>query len=450
MSNVNPNVAFLNKAWAMLWDPTSNYYVPKILANGGTFGTVNIQPLQTLALDDMNDTPLYQSSTWGNVDISLTGMNLTGIPQVNGTGFTPSSDASQVTGTVTFSQLELTGAYEVDGSGIVGCAMDLGLEKIIPGGSSTKLTGQDDPPSNLSLASQYRDQLVNQGGNGITLVSTYYDQNDTLNTILDDTNAFTQAWQYAHPAGAGLDTKYFMGVTNVAGQNPADPNYNVGGDQYNTHSYYMQNTLLAFAIYKAGPNPPPENQYVQLQNSIVGFKGATMPNDQSQTVNNVMNTVQNTNAPASVEALMQVPETAIARKAREMAEKDYPMWEAKAAAKRAAEQAATTTYSSSGNFDFQFNNPTLTFNGTVAVGGISPNITLTVTITSLSSTIPNVNIVLLSGSDPTLTSDAQDHINNAAWFQTNIGVKVNAALNSTSLLSTFSSIFNQALINLLS
>ncbi|MEI9918537.1 MAG: hypothetical protein WDO14_07020 [Bacteroidota bacterium] len=446
MNTPNPNVVILNRAWAMLWDPKSSFYIPGVLAKGGTFGNVTIPPLQTLALKNMDNVPLYSSSFWGNVEISLDGMTLSGIPQVNGTAFTPSDDASQITGTIAFSNLILGGSYKVVGSGLVGCAMDLGLEKIMGVGTKADRTANSslDPPSNLDLARQYRDQLVKQGGNGVQLVSTYYDQNDTINTILTGSNAFTAAWPNAKTDDH--DTKYYMEQTNAAAQNPDNPAYTVGGDGYNMHAFYMQSIMLAVAINMANGSTDPDNPYVSLQKSIICFKKPAAANDQQQTVGSVMQTVQNAPTP---ECSLNVPESDVERKAREMAEKDYPMWEAKAAAEAASVAAAITTYTSSGAFEFGFAMPTITFNGTVTIGGISPNVTMTISITSLSSVIPNVAIILLVGTDPALTSDAQEKINNAVWFQQNIGLKVQGALNQQSLLNTISNIFNQAIISIL-
>ena len=458
MNSTNPNDVILSKAWNMLWDKSSKFYLPTILENGGDFGGEHIPPLQSVDLDDLKKIPLYQSKTWGNVDITLSSIVLSGIPQVSSNGFTPDSADGKISGGIAFSLLDIKGAYEVIGSGLVGCAMDLAQSSAESGPMPPPVEEEEFPllgdaqPANLDLARDYRDQLINQGNNGATLVSTYYDQNDTMNTILNDHNAFTAAWPIAVPPGSGGNTKYYMGVTNVAGQNPNDPVYTVGGSAYNSHSYYMQTLLLGVAKNMANGSKDPENPYYALEQSITDFKSNTLPNDGSSTVDTVMTTVK-TATPIipsqGGENLEEVVEHEVARKAREAAEKDFDMWQKKAEAAKAATVAAVTTYKSSGNFDFSFPMPTIAFDGTVKVSGISPNITMTTAVTKLTAAIPDVNINLLSGTDPSFTADAQSKIHDAVWFQQTIGVKVNAALNTQSLLGKISGVMNQALKTLL-
>ena len=447
MSNGNPNAVILNKAWALLWQPTSSYYLPTILKNGATFGGTTIPPMSQLPLNDIKSLPLYSSNFWGNVSISLTGLVLSGLPSIQNQSFTPSSNAASVTATVAFGSLTFGGNYEVVGSGIAGCAMSMGWAKAYSGATA----GDDPPPANMDLARQYRDQLVNQPGlNGLSLVSTYYDQNDTINTILSQNNAFTRAWPLAHPSGGpNLTTAFYMGVTNAAGENPGSPLYPVGYVDYDVHAYYMQTVLLATALDYADGSKDAENPYVALADAIKGFKGYTLTKkDDPMTVNAVMDTVQNT-PPMSAAALAAVPETEAARIGREMAERDYPRWRNEAMAAEAARTFQGTTYTSSGSFSFGFSMPTVTFTGTVMVSGIPPHETMTITLTSLTASIPNVDIQLLNGTDANFTRDAQAQINNAEWFQKNIGLKVNTELGSPTVLSYVSNLFNQALNNIL-
>jgi hypothetical protein len=445
MNQVDPNVVILNQAWALLWDPTSKFYLPTVLQNGGSFGNTTLPPMTQVALDDMDSIPLYSSNTWGDVEISLTGLNLSGLPSVQNQSFTPAPDASSVSGTVAFGSLTFSGLYEVLGSGLVGCAMDIARTKATPppGGAGASA---GPPPSNMDLARQYRDQLVAQSGNnGITLVSTYYDHNDTINTILNQNNPFTRAWPLATPSGPGLNTAHYMGVTNTAAQNPTSPDYQVGDEGYNIHGYYMQTLLLRTAELYANGSTDPENPYVALQNAIVGFKCHTMKHQQPMTVGAVMDTVQNTDQQCDPGAMV---EHDLARRGREMAERDFAMWHNQAMAAEAARVGQATTYRSNGAFVFDFGMPTVTFNGTVAISGIPPQQTMTVTLTSLTAAIPNVDIELLSGTDPTFTADAQDHIHDAIWFQKTIGLRLNAKLGSPKVLNYLSSLFNQAINSL--
>lgn len=450
--STNPNVAILDQAWAMLWEPTSDYYLPTILQKGGTFGKTTIPAMATVAVSDITAIPLYSSDTWGDVSIDLTSLQLSGLPSIQNGSFTPASDASSISAVVAFGSLTFSGSYEVTGSGLAGCAMDMAGSQAGGGGPIPPETGdaagvEDDGPTNMDLARQYRDQLVQQSGaNGTTMVSTYYDHNDTMNYILNRSNAFTLAW----PTEATNDktTRDFMQQTNAAAQNPKDQNYQIGDDDYNSHAMMMQNVLISTSFGYADSPTDPENPFVALATDTAAFRGNTIPYQQPSTVGTVMDTVQNA-TPLTTAQLATMEESPLARAARIRGERVFAKWDAVAKAREAARIEQATTYKSSGDFSFTFGMPTLTWSGTVAISGMQPLETMTVTVTTLTANVPNVTINLLTGTDQAFTSDAQSQINDATWFQKTIGTKVNAELGSASVLSYFSGVINQALISIL-
>lgn len=444
--STNPNVLILNKAWGMLWDSTSAYYLPAILQNGGVFGSTTIPPMTSVAVPDQNHISLYASSTWGYVDISLTSISLAGLPSIENQTFTPTSDASSVTAVVAFGQLTIGGSYEVDGSSVAGSAMDVAesnADPTPPIPERRRRTAAADP--NLDLARQYRAQLA-QTTSGMQMVSTYYDHNDAMTFILDNSNAFSQAWPNAAPTGK--KTAYYMSVTSDGAANPTQQ-AGIGDADYNLHAYYMQTTMTATALSYANGSTDPENPFYALALDTVKFKNATIPvsGQGSTAVQNVMNDVQNAAPPQALAGQIEEPE--LVRAAREMAERDYPMWEQRSRAEHATRAALVTAYKSTGTFSFSFPMPTLTLTASVTVSGSPPNETLTVTFTTLTATIPNVVINLLTGSDPSFTADAQSEINDADWFQRVIGTQVNAQLGSPGVLTYLSNVFNQAIANAL-
>jgi hypothetical protein len=445
----DPNVAILNNAWALLWRQTSPYYLPTILANGATFGGTHIPSLAKVTVPDIGSIPLYSSDTWGNVSITLTSADVSGLPSVQNRSFTPSSDARSVTATVGFSELTFAGSYEVDGTGAVGCAMDVAdaLAITIPTALAAGMADSPVPPENMDLARQYRDQLV-QSRNGVTLVGKYYDHNDTVNLILSQDNAFTRAWPNGVPE-AEHNTAYYMQVTADATADPDDPDYTVGGNDtgYLYHGAYMQAILIATCNYYRTHDPDRADAYAALAQDAATFKGYTDQYPNPMTAGAVMSAVQNAQ-PMSATELAAVPEPEAVRAGRLAGERDFHELQRRALAERAAQEQQATTYKSTGNFSFGFPMPTLTFSGTVAIAGIPPRQTLTVELTSLSADIPYLKINLLTSTDPTFAVDAQNQINNAQWFQQVLGTKVNAQLGSDEVLSYLSGVINQAISNI--
>jgi hypothetical protein len=456
--STNPNVVILNKAWGQLWNSASPYYLPNILANGGTFGKTVIPPMATVNLTQIPTIPLYSSDTWGNVDIALSSVTLKGLPSIQAQSFTPSSDATTIKAVIAFGQLNFDGAYQVTGTGLVGCAMSLGQTEAYQApqqrdeedSSAADRPRQPIPPEHLELARQYRDNLV-QHPNGTQLVASYYDHNDTVNWILNQENAFTEAWPYNAPMNPpDRNTAYYMQVTANAAANPDDPNYTVGGNNtgYQSHGAYMQGLLIGTCHYYADNDPDKADACRALANDTGTFRQYTNKYPNPMTAGSVMSAVDNSQV-LSAEELAAIPEPEAVTIAREQADADFNELNNRALAKRAARLAEAPTYQSNGNFGFSFAMPTLTFDGTVAISGIPPNQILTVTLNTLTAAIPNIAIDLLTGTDPNFTADARAKIQESTWFQQVLGTKVNAELGSAAVRNYLSNVFNQAILAIL-
>jgi hypothetical protein len=302
----------------------------------------------------------------------------------------------------------------------------------------------------MDLARAYRDSLV-QSPNGTALVSSYYDHNDTVNLILNQDNAFTGAWPYNCPANpAAQNTAFYMQVTANAAASPDDSDYTVGGNDigYQTHGAYMQGLLIGTCQYYQAIDRGNAEAYQSLASDAATFQGYTNKYPNPMTASAVMSAVASSQ-PMSAEELAAVPEPEAVRLGREAAERDFAEAHNRAMARRAARLEQATTYRSTGNFDFSFALPTLTFDGTVTISGIPPNQVLTVHLDSLTADIPNMNIDLLTGSDQTFTDYAQDRISNAPWFQKVLATKVNNEIGSAHVRDYLSNVFNQAIASLL-
>jgi hypothetical protein len=298
----------------------------------------------------------------------------------------------------------------------------------------------DDTPSSMDLARQYRDQLVGQSGtNGTTLVATYYDHNDTITKILNDpTQWFTQKWPGSVP-GSTKKTADYMAQSDAAGRNPDNSAYVVGDDDYVTHAGYMSTALKATCNTLRNGSTDPENPYFALATATVAFAKHTHPYSAPSTFNTVMGHVQ-TGSPMTPEQMAAVEEPAAFRRGRELAERDHAEWLAKGGPEAADEAgtAAPTTFKDQGTFSVTFALPTLTFSGTVTA-------TPSVTLTALSADAPSIDIRLSGGSDPDFENEVQSKIDDAEWFQTTIGTKINAQLGSPAMLQYLSQVINQAL-----
>jgi hypothetical protein len=434
----DPNVVILNSAWSLLWRQTSPYYLPTILANGATFGNAHIPALATVALSDIS-IPLFTSDVWGNVSIKLTSATVRGLPTIQNRSFTPSSDARSITAQVAFQTLTFSGSYELDGTGLAGCAMDVaGFKAYNPADAP--------PPEYMDLARQYRDRLV-RSNNGAALVGKYYDHNDAVNVILNGDNVFTRRW----PGGAtptAPNTAYYMRMTADATAHPDDPDYTVGDDGYQMHGGFMEASLVRACLDEAEHDSVNADALRALAKDAVDFKGYTDHYPDPMTADGVMAKVTNAQ-PMTAAELAAVPEPEAVRAGRLAAEQGLDELRRTIAAERAARAHDAPTYKSTGRFSFDFPMPSLTFSGTVAIRGIQPHLTITATLKSLQAEIPSLQIRLLTSTDPRLTADSQTVIDAARWFQKSLGSYVNAKLGSEEILSYLSGVINQAILNIL-
>ena len=428
---INRRQKLLNLAWEQLWSPGSEHYAPRVLQNGGTFRSMSLSPLGWITLPDIGSLPLYHSAPRGGVQVQLSSIRVAGLPSIEPVSEGFSCEGASATATVGFPSIELSGEYRIEGS------------RSPAAGISFATTAP--PAQNIDLAEQYRDKLV-QSTNGMSLVSSYYDQNDTINWVLGQPNSFTQAWP-SHQTNEH-NTEYFMEITALAANTQSSSSFTVGDPDFQSHGYFMQSMLLqTIQDYQNNPPTDPESpdpeSFQGLAENINGFGGYTRQFQSPMTVNEVMTKVQN-QAPMSPEELRAVPEPEVARRARELAEREFPVYHQRALAQRAEIAARRVRYESRGRFGFAFSLPAVTLSGTLSGPRKIPGLKLTV----LRANTPRITIQLLTGTAMDFTHEAQVQLDRTTWFQQLLAAKIDAHLGSPHVLSYLSNLFHQALLSI--
>lgn len=451
MTNGDPDQWLMQHAWARLWKPGTPYYLPTAIVSGASGNGVTVDALGGLHIADTGAIPLVKSSTWGNISVDLTNVTLMGLGSMTNGGMTYDDSTGAFTATVGIPNAEFTGDYDVEGSGIAGCAVDAAGIALKPFQQSRAdmADGDDDP--NLDLARAYRDQLV-LSSDGLDHVATYYDHNDTYNEVVsaqDGPNSFTKAWPVYQTNGK--TSKDFASQTSSAAQNPTDPSDTVGDTDYNLHSFVMQGILMKTLF---GMSKSSGDKYELAAQASLDFKTEVMQQPAAPTTVGAVMTKMGTTPPgADSVPPEQAPTDDAGPSMRELAERAdaiveevYPRFEAEAQEERARIAMGGPADSSTGvqgTFTDVFSVPTATLSGTIEVVGTPPNTSLQATLTGLDATIPSI-AVQLAGSGG-LLEEAQNAIANAHWFQQLLTKKVHDRLNESDILTWLTDRVNQSI-----
>jgi hypothetical protein len=439
----DPNEVIMQAAWARLWKVATKYYLPSIIVDGAQGNGIVVDPLGRLVIADTGTIPLYQSDTWGSVSVELTEGLVGGLDTLANGGMTYDPQSGAFSATVSIGCLTFGGNYAVSADGAVGCAIDSAailLKGVSPPGPAiaSAAAGIGDQ-SDLDLAVGYRDQLVGFD-NGLDLVSTYYDNNETLDYIVSNDTLFQQAWTLYETAGQG--TAYYAQQTATAAANPHDSAAIVGDENYRFHAAYMRATLFKRVVYYQGQGDP-DGRYQALATAIIGFKGQTDPYTQPMTAGQVMEQVAKPTPPTRADGARG--EDSVEARAERQAELDEPMWEERARALE-AERAASETAAPTpvkGHFDDSVAVASVTIDGSVAVTGTPPNTSLLVSLAGLTADVPPIAIELQG--DSKLLSETQNAIARSSWFQQLLAKKIKDELGSQTVLSYLSNRVNQAI-----
>ena len=278
----------LNALWGMMWDPTSEFYLPKVINNGlkdPTWG-IDIPPFATINIGDLPEITMFKEPVLGYMKLTLSSTTLQGLGSVTKGALTCNDTNPQqttLTLSLPFGQLEFTGNYTVDaGGGIGGCAIAAGAA--ILGGSAfgaesivrflAASSGDDPVDQHIQESLWYREPLSNSQ-NGQDLVGAYYINNPAILDLVNEPNsALAQAMKAAN-------------VKETANQVNAATNYyyqqkqgaHVSDDAaptIGTQDQYASGGLpsiyaLAMARQKVNSGRDPDGRYKRLADHIVHF-----------------------------------------------------------------------------------------------------------------------------------------------------------------------------------
>ncbi|THU34881.1 hypothetical protein FAM09_23090 [Niastella caeni] len=457
----------LRMAWKRLWTPDTLYYLPNVMANGVQSGSFTIPPLEGSPIDKLGPIQLFKNDVLGYISLIMENSRINGLPSIADRGLTYDDSTHTLTLSVAFDQLLYRGNYEVDSGGVTGCAI-AAANNILNMFNSVNFGNNDD---NIDLAYQYRDTLSKPDNpNGNVLVDIFYNQNNTLNTIVMAENAeingqpnpangfFQDRW--LHEKTGDKDTSFFMKQTSEAANNPDNQGTGFNDDDYNGHGFYMTYALTveALELIKLG-DPRGQELYDALYNSPSADVKSKAGSDSSimdeaeayygDSINNFMEYVQKG---GSVSLSGEERDASIKHKAglREQAkakvERDYQDWIAN---NRYEEYNKKSTQFASvndvvqvtGYFSDTFDSPAVTITATVKT--VDGN--LVVTINEIDADIPQLHVILYPDIASDLNTEVQNMVANASFLINLLKNNIEGGLNSDDVKNYLSDRFNQAI-----
>lgn len=459
MSQQSTDEIILRAAWKLLWTPGTNYYLPNVMKNGLKWNNVNIPPLEGSTVQDIGPITLFKEPVLGYISLKMNSNTINGLPSITNGGLGYDDPTHTLTVSIGFGELIFSGNYEVDSGGIVGCAIGAANGLL---GASRAMEAVATSGDNIDLAYQYRDKLsAPNNPNGNQLVNAYYEQNDTINSIVLAQNAkvngktnpsngmFNYSW--IHYTTDGKDTAYYMNNTSDAAKNPDNTGTGFNDDNYNQHGFYMETvlTIEANALQELGdPNGK------ALYDSIYGNAGNSSLNGEAQSyngdsINNFMGYVQEGGSQSlTSEALSaaKLRKAAIYQEAHDKAHAFHKEWLANNRHEEYVNGghrfASTGDVSQiTGSFRDQFAQPTITMTAKVATVGSD----LVVTVTDLTGTIPSLDVTLTPDNASSLNAKVQNAIANAGFMQNLMKTKIISGMGSDSVKNYLSDRINDAI-----
>lgn len=454
----------LKQAWNLLWKQGTPYYLPTVLVDGASGDGHTVPPLGNRPVPDLGPFGLFGDSTFGEVNLGLSGASIGGLGTAANGGFTYDETSQVFTATIRWQGLSYAGKYAVTGNGLLGCAAAgaSGLMKIIPGlqvGASA--VGGGDGDARLQQAREYRDQLV-QTPAGLEMVGQYYDNNWAMNEVVRGQNVFTSYMSQNRPTSAGLADQ-----TSAAAAAPDDPTKTVGDTAYYASSMIRQ-VIFERACQNAGGNGA-DDPFADAAKATLSFKGVVNASYTGPvTVGKVMTEVSSAPAgalrshllAASLQESTDIAPVGAFRdeearqvyiQAHEEAQAFIRDYEQSDGPNRLFSELAALGGDmpiGSGTFTDTFPVPDVVITGTVAVTGDPNNPQLTVTLTKLTATLPNIAISLSSGGNwpyPNLYDKVTQALANAGFVHDLIRSKLGDKLGDPTVLTYLSNRINDAI-----
>lgn len=248
--------SLVERAWKALWRADSRYYFPTILEKGVTTARLRVAPLRFHRFPDVGPLTLFNREPWNGVAIWLLRNRVTLTKPPSPLSFQYDASTGRFTAEIALPGLEYSAHYLVRAGMLPRSSMQVAAETL----------GLDagDPSGNITLAKSYQDNLL-ASDNGITLVGTYWDNNEAYHYVFTNSTVLQTQWKNTQtPAGSGQTSLFFANQTNSAaqpGQATPPPVQGVvssnGYSHYGAHSAIMQNfvwqTCLAYADHTTGP-----------------------------------------------------------------------------------------------------------------------------------------------------------------------------------------------------
>lgn len=316
----SPNEFFTRAAWAAMWNPKSDYYLPNVIKNGIAKEGVKVDPMGNLQLGNVPSSGSFQLMksdnliSWlpvksGYVGIEFSNVLVTSMEGVTDGGLTY-TDNSDTQGTIAAKigvpNIQISGSYTLVATGLAECALDSAA--ILPAFTADKMNrieGSADPVSTDDYLDAARDQRTRlwQTENGGNFMDMFYDHNEVYNFSFQNNNGLKNSWVQPQ-------NQHFMGTTYNASQNPDTPvnatSYKSsanGEDVAYNQNAFNQKLSVAYAAYGYAQKPPPSSNITSQQfldaayaaqnfEGIVNQTGNTNQNTVPMTVNQVYGTIE--------------------------------------------------------------------------------------------------------------------------------------------------------------
>ena len=198
-------------AWEALWDKTKPYYLPNTILNGLTqSGKVVVDKMGDLVIADTGQVPFSYDGK--NITAEFTNNIIKGFDSIADDGFTYDYKSTNFSAVVGFANLSVTGNYSAQlASGVKGCALN--TVKAVTGGSfSSAAVGDDGGDSDIDMADDYRDEMLDHPL-GRTFVTSYYQNNEAFSTLFQNAQV-QQSWNEQQTGGQ--NSQYYMDYISTA------------------------------------------------------------------------------------------------------------------------------------------------------------------------------------------------------------------------------------------
>ena len=281
--------ALFNLVWKLIWDPTSELYLPNVIKNGlndPSLG-INISPFNTVDIGDFPEITMFKEPVLGYMKIYLSDCQLEGLGSITkGTLQCNDSSSDKTTFTVTFpfSLLDFSGKYGVSaGGGIAGCSIAaaaaiLGGDAYSPFPAAPLTLSDDDPVNqNIDQSLWYR-QPLSDHENGQLMLGAYYQDNPAVYDLVNEPGSLLAQSMKLADVKTTTDqvnmatTWYYKQQNGLEAEDDEAP-------QIGTSEQYASGGLpsayaLAMARQKVNSGQDPDGRYARLVQHIIHFTGS--------------------------------------------------------------------------------------------------------------------------------------------------------------------------------